>query len=127
MFLNLMEMVIKGYFFEIYMDENEFDERYSDRDLRTEISLLQYHREVGIDETIEKINKLTGKPRKKILPPDTFSHTIPIFKSIASYLDSLLKNNPELKTFGDIRESDSDAYETVREEMLICINEYFYR
>jgi len=93
------------------MDEKEFDEFFKQRNLETEISLLQYFRDI----------KFTCDSKDR-----NIAHRRGAFTEVTFGLGQVLESFPECKTFEDLAKKDYTYYELVRTQILKLVNECNY-
>ena len=95
------------------MDNKEFDDTYKDRGIREEASLLQYFRDIKF-YTIQ--DNLAHSSHKKA-----------DLNGVISGLGRFADEHPDVKTFGDLKESDPAKYKNCKTDIMRFIEKFHYQ
>jgi hypothetical protein len=94
------------------MDAQEFDERYEGRMIATEITLLQVFRDLDFYKV--KANMFKSVHKKADITGTVGS------------LGQIVRDCSDCETFGELSSAHPERYSGIRENLLLCINKFYY-
>ena len=99
------------------MDTTTFDERMQNKEISSEIEALSWHRLRGYTDECLTMHK----------PPITLLHIIREMLSTETRLKLFSDENPNCKTFSQMRILSPEFYEEVRRDIIHYCNKFYYR
>ncbi len=95
--------------------EREFDDFYKDRDINTEIRLLEYHRYIGFYVEAERRKERGSR----------LFHVIHEMRGTQRNLEVFIKKHPHTN-FSDLKKLNRNLYESIRSNIVHFREKYYY-